>query len=58
MIAITRSAGLANKARKCRIHLLTAEGFEQVEYTETEHYIVARRFLHDHEAMLKTLLEA
>ncbi len=39
------------------IHMLTEDSFEQVEYTDTEHYIVARRFLHDHEAMLKTLLE-
>jgi predicted ATPase len=39
------------------IYLLTANGYETVSYTDTEHYAVARQFLNNHEHMLKTLME-
>lgn len=41
----------------CTIYLLADNGFNTVEYTETEHYAVARQFLNNHDKMLKTLLE-
>jgi predicted ATPase len=39
-----------------RIFSLGAEGIDAVEYEETEHYLVTRRFLMDHRRMLGELL--
>ncbi len=39
------------------IYRFSEEGIEQVEYTETEHYIISKNFLNRHEHMLKQLLE-
>lgn len=42
---------------KARIFLLTETGIETVAYRETEHYQISRRFLLDHESMLRELLQ-
>ena len=39
------------------IYQLSDEGMDVVDYTETEHFAVARGFLDDHERMLNLLLE-
>jgi predicted ATPase len=41
-----------------RIFVLDPDGIDQVEYEQTEHYVVTRRFLQDHRSMLKELLGA
>lgn len=38
------------------IYLLTEAGLRAVAYTETEHYLVAKQFLGNHEKMLRILL--
>ncbi len=40
-----------------RIYQLSEKGIEEIEYSETEHYKVARDFLNRREQMLKTLFE-
>ena len=40
-----------------RIYLLSESGIEPVQYRETEHYQLTRRFLEDPERMLRYLLE-
>lgn len=39
------------------IYRFSETGIEQVEYTETEHYIISKNFLNRHEHMLRQLLE-
>jgi predicted ATPase len=38
------------------IYQLGDAGYESVEYTQTEHYAVAKQFLNNHEKILHTLL--
>lgn len=38
------------------LYQITAEGLARVEYRETEHYIVAKRFLNDPEGQMRKLL--
>ena len=40
-----------------QIYLLNEEGISSAAYEETEHYQLTRRFLNDHERMLRYLLE-
>jgi predicted ATPase len=40
-----------------RIYQLDEDGIHEVEYTETEHYQIAKSFLNDHERMLAILME-
>ena len=40
-----------------RIYLLSESGIEPVQYRETEHYQLTKRFLEDPERMLRYLLE-
>ena len=40
-----------------RIYELSKEGIRAVEYRETEHYQLTKRFLDDPERMLRYLLE-
>ncbi len=40
-----------------RIYLLGDSGFEVVQYTQTPHYTDSKRFLNDHERMLRMLLD-
>ena len=42
---------------RARIYELSEEGVRAVEYRETEHYQVTRRFLENPERMLRILLE-
>ena len=39
------------------IYLLDDTGFRNVEYTETEHFAVAKQFLNNHQDMLKVLMD-
>ena len=39
-----------------RIIQLTPEGMREVEYTETEHFVVTRQFLNNRERLLKVLM--
>jgi predicted ATPase len=39
-----------------RIFALEPDGIEHVQYEQTEHYVVTRRFLQDHHSMLRELL--
>jgi predicted ATPase len=39
-----------------RILSLESDGIREVKYEETEHFVVARRFLNDHRALLRQLL--
>ena len=38
------------------IYWLTEDDIRRVEYTETEHYVVAKEFLNNHETMLRILM--
>ena len=40
-----------------RIYSLDADGIEETAYEQTEHYQITRRFLSDHEGMLRRLFE-
>ena len=42
---------------RARILSLDEDGIGPVEYTETEHFTVMKRFMADHEAMLRILME-
>jgi predicted ATPase len=35
---------------------LETDGIREVRYEETEHFVVTRRFLHDHRGMLRRIL--
>ena len=38
------------------IYLLSEDGIEKIQYTETEHYSVMRNFMNNHEKMLRILM--
>ena len=39
------------------IYQLSDEGINEIDYTDTEHYVVAKNFLNNHEKMLQVLME-
>jgi predicted ATPase len=39
------------------LYQITADGLKRIEYHETEHYIVSKRFLNDPEGQMKRLLD-
>ena len=42
---------------RSRIALLLNDSIEEVQYTETDHYLTTKSFVNDHVNMLKRLLE-
>jgi len=40
-----------------QILVLSQEGLQKIDYTETEHFRVARDFLNNHEKMLQILMD-